>query len=301
MYEVEERIKAAKDEAEAELKALGGEEATPEPEKDPIAPVEPEPKADDQPDNPPDEEEKPKKTGKDYAKERIERHARETAMAEQLRLASERIQALEAALKPKSNDDVAPDRDEDPVGYTEWHLKKTQERLAQVEQRTIEQEKQQRTREIKERALGELQQYEVEAKRQIPDWEAAKTYYMQAVAFSVKALAPNIDQNTLINIVNDRVLNRAAELMRQGHDNPALAMYDEVKTMGYRQQAAEDKPKPDMEKLAKNRSRNAGTAAAASGGDGGRTTASAFASMTNAEFMALPPPERRRIAMEGYA
>lgn len=300
MDEVEERIKAAKDEAEAELKQSQEQK---EPEKKEEAPAEPEkkeePEAKEAAED--DAEEKPKKSGRDYAKERIDRAAREQAMAEELRQANARLQALEAALKPKEKADEAPDRDEDPVGYTEWHLRKTQEKLAEVERRTTEQEKAYRQREVKERALNEVRQYEAQAMQKLPDFEQAKTFYAQAVAYSVRALAPTIDHAALVEIVNERMLNRAAEFARAGSTNPAMDMYEEAKAMGYVRKEGEEKPAPDMDKVAKNRARNAGTAGAASGSDGGRVTAAAIANMSNAEYMRLPYADRRRIELERFA
>jgi hypothetical protein len=75
----------------------------------------------------------------------------------------------------------------------------------------------------------------------------------------------------------------------------------EAKSLGYQPEAKSDakeekeQPKPDMDKVSKLRSRNAGMAGASGGGGESDVTAKVAAGMTNAEFAKLKPEQKKRL------
>jgi len=78
-------------------------------------------------------------------------------------------------------------------------------------------------------------------------------------------------------------------------------MYERAKQLGYKPQekaqAAEKEVviKPDLDRVAANRARNAGTAAANGNNDRAELTMRTAAEMTNAEFAKLTASEKKRL------
>jgi len=92
--------------------------------------------------------------------------------------------------------------------------------------------------------------------------------------------------------------------MQKGLD-PIEEMYHEAKELGYSappkavEQEEKKEIKPDLDKIAANRARNAGTAAAKGTGTSGQLTGSTAATLTAKEWAALPKAEKDRILNGG--
>jgi hypothetical protein len=248
-----------------------------------------------------------KKTPAEYAKER--RDAR--ALSEQLTLANARIAEANARIaelsqpKREVSIDVEPDRSVDPQAHLEWKLRRADEKIAQTEAKlekvgkwTEEQERQKQSDNMRMRAEQEVQNYEAVVRQQQPDYDQVKGWYANMLAASMKIVNPKITNDALVRAVNDRLMHRASELLNEGHDNPIAALYHEAKSLGYHPQAASDSSKevkPDLAKVAANRARNAGTAAAQGDNGRGELTPTVAAKLTNKEFAKLKPAEKQRL------
>ena len=301
---LEETKKELEEQIQEALKAE--EKATEEPKEEVVEEQQKEvpdekPLPDEPKDEPKAEEEKPVKTPSEYAEERRQNKAR---LAAELAARNAELAAANARIaeltKPKAeNNEVIPNKEEDPMGWTEHQLKKTQEKLAQIERYT-EAEAQRRWKENqKKQANNEIIAYEEAVRREAKDYDDAKNFYARAVAASLKVMAPGLNGAQLEEAVADRMMLRASELYNQGYENPVKAMYDEAKSWGYKKQQAEPveekEIKPDLERVAANRKRNAGTAGASSAGEGGEMTPTYAATLTNAEFAKLSASQKQKI------
>lgn len=244
-----------------------------------------------------------KKTNADYARERRERLKEQERLREDLAAANARIAEL---TKPKEEvkRDEEPNKSEDPEAWAEWRTRQSDQQvkeareLAEKAYKEIEAEKQRKANEILiEKAQDELKTYEEDVKKTNPDYDDVKQFYANALAFSIKTMNPRITTDALVKAVNNQILLRASQYFNEGYENPVQAMYEEAKSMGYQpKKMAEEEKKPDLERVAKNRERNAGTAAAAgSGGRGEITKRYAATEMTVQDWARLPKSERERI------
>lgn len=248
------------------------------------------------------------KTNADFAKERREKASREKKLRDDLDAANARIAELS---KPKDEPvrtkvEAEPDKAEDPTAWSEWNSKQTDERIAKAEERVAKVEKLTATEqarkyqeEMRKSAEYELERFEASAKTQEPDFDDVKKYYIHQLAYSIKTLNPAISDAQLIKSIDDMIIYKAKQKLDEGYENPALAMYDEVKGNGYKAPVKEEKAdelKPDLNRVAKNRDRNAGMAGAGGGNGRGEVTKKyAATEMTTAEWAKMPKEERQRI------
>jgi len=244
-------------------------------------------------------EEPPAKTPSDYAKERRENRAA-AKLAEELAIANARIAELTKPREPVMAADVEPDRAENPQEWTEWKIRKQDKLINELSSKTEAVSREEQSRRIRSQAEQEVIGYENQVRQQNPDYDAAKSFYANMLAASIKIINPKVTNQQLVQAVNDKLMLRASELLNEGHDNPIAAMYEEVKALGFQppkpqEQATEKEIKPDLSKVAANRARNAGTAAAQGDGGRGELTPKVAAAMTNREFAKLKPEEKKRI------
>lgn len=281
--QIEEASKVEEKEAKAEDEALD-------------KPVEQEAPAEDKP----VEEEKPVKTPSEYARERRESKAR---LAEELAAANARIAELTAPKVEAVSADPEPDRAEEPDKWIDWSIRQKVKPMVEAELKDIrdwkaEEERTRSNENLRTRADQEIQAFEDEVRKTTPDYDNIKSYYANMLAASIKIVNPEISNDNLVKLVRDRMMGRAAEFLNKGHDNPLIPMMEEAKKLGYKPPAnGEDKEeiKPDLAKVAANRARNAGTAAAQGEGGKGELTPKVAAGMTNAEFAKLKPDEKARM------
>ena len=290
--QLEEAEKVEAQEVETEEKAV--EEA---PKVEETAPeektAEPEPKEE------PKLEEAPVKTPADYARERRENRAA-AKLAEELAAANARIAELTRPREQVIAADVEPDRNENPQEWAEWKIRKQDQQLRELSSKTEQITREEQTRRIRTQAEQEVIGYENQVRAQYPDYDAAKSYYANMLAASIKIINPKVTNTQLVQAVNDKLMLRASELLNEGYENPIAAMYEEVKALGFQPPKAQETPvekeiKPDLAKVAANRARNAGTAGAQ--GDSGRAelTPRVAVTMTNREFAKLKPEEKKRM------
>ncbi len=291
---------------EREAKELEAAVEETKPEVDDSKPEETKPE--EKPVEPEKAPEEAKKTPAQWAQERREAVAA-ARLAKDLEASEAKIQALEQG-KDQPSVDAEPNKLDDPQAWTEWKLRNNEKELAETRKKvdkldnwTEEQTKKKQAEDLHNRALNEVQMYEAEVRHANPDYDQARSYYANMLAASMKIVNPSISNDQLVTAVNNRMMSRAAELLNQGHANPVKAMYEEAKNLGYRpaiesnnDNGKEEKVvKPDLAKVASNRSRNAGTAGAQGDGGRGEITLAYAAGLTNAEFSKLPAADKKRL------
>ena len=244
------------------------------------------------------EEPKLEKTASDYARERRENRAA-AKLAEELAAANARIAELTRPREVVAAD-VEPDRTENPQEWTEWKIRKQDAIIRELSSKTEAVSREEQTRRIRSQAEQEVIGYESQVRASNPDYDAAKSYYANMLAASIKIINPKVTNAQLVQAVNDKLMLRASELLNEGHENPIAAMYEEVKQLGFQppktqEKAVEKEIKPDLAKVAANRARNAGTAAAQGDGGRGELTPKVAATLTNKEFARLKPEQKQRL------
>ena len=138
-----------------------------------------------------------------------------------------------------------------------------------------------------------------------PEYDAISSQYTAALAASIKIQNPRLTPAEVGEKTKDALLHKAAAFVRAGFD-PIEELFHEAKELGFTGKAAKkepeqepkvvekEEPRPDMKKLAENRAKSTGMAGA-SGKSEGQLTLRAADEMTNAEWMALPLSERKRL------
>lgn len=149
------------------------------------------------------------------------------------------------------------------------------------------------------RAERELQSFEARARANNPEYDAVANAYTSKVFDSIMTLNPDKSPEQVFEMTKRQILQTASAYLNQGFANPAEEMFHRAKEMGIKapvkeEPAAKEELKPDMAKVAANRARSAGMAAA-SGESKGQMTKQAAADLTAAEWMKLPAEERRRL------
>ena len=240
----------------------------------------------------------PEKTASDYARERRENRAA-AKLAEELAAANARIAELTQPRRQVEAASVEPDRNENPQEWTEWKIKQQDAMIRELSGKTEQITREEQTKRIRNQAEQEVMGYENQVRAQNPDYDAAKQYYANMLAASIKIINPKVTNQQLVQAVNDKLMLRASELLNEGHQNPIAAMYEEVKALGFQPpskvQETAVEIKPDLAKVVANRARNAGTAAAQGDGGRGELTPKVAATMTNREFAKLKPEEKARL------
>lgn len=123
---------------------------------------------------------------------------------------------------------------------------------------------------LREHKMTKAERYfyslEAEFKRTTPEYGAVAQEYTMALAQSIKLQNPRISQDELVRKTKETVLLKAAGYVKDGL-NPVEELYNDAKELGFKGKKNDEKPKeekiekPDMDRVAKNRNKSAGTAA----------------------------------------
>lgn len=154
------------------------------------------------------------------------------------------------------------------------------------------------------KAGQEFTQMEQDFKKSAPeDFDDVSLQYKAALYHGNRARHPRLSHDQLLEMTNKELLQRAGAYLRDGYD-PIEELYQDAKAMGFKrmpkqeaEQAVEEKEdiKPDMNKVAANRARNAGMAAAKGNAGNPRLTRETAAAMSVAEWSKLPKAEKDRL------
>jgi hypothetical protein len=305
-------LKEVQEELKAQIKEAEEREKTEEVVETPVEEVKPdvvEP-AEEPKKEPEKVEEEVKKTNAEQAAERKAKRRREEVLAAELAAANARIAELS---RPKEEtkpvvEDVVPNKEDDPQAYLEHKVKKAEkiaEEAAEIARKANEKLDKSELRNQKktmiEQAQGELMSYEDSVRKNNPEYDEAKKWYANMLAFSIKNLNPKITDKALVDAVNHQVLLRASQFINDGYENPVEALYEEVKQMGFKAQPKEEvKKEPNLDKVAANRARNAGTAGAAGSSGQATVTRQAAASMPVQEWARMSKAERQRLLKSAH-
>ena len=247
----------------------------------------------------PKAEEKPLE-GKDYARMRRERReARKAELEEQERqrqVAIQPIQETQERVSVQEDNDPMPDKVTQYPLYLEWETRQAQKKA----QKAIDMvEKIQKKEEEDARINAAVEHFvsiENDFKRIEPKYDEAAEFYTKQLAVGLKALHPTDSREQLAERLKMAVLKKAALYYSQGR-NPAEELFEEAVMLGFNPDDVEEAPakevKPSMDKLARNRERNAGMNA--SGSPSRRPTMSVAANMTTGEWMKLSKAEKDAI------
>lgn len=303
---------AQKTEAEQQEEEIKAEEALVEDKKEDAPKEEEKPAEEAKAEG--DGEAKEEKKPYEHASERRKKRAEAEQLREQLAAAQARIAEYEKSVKPepKTVEDPEPNKADDPEAHADWRIRQAEKRAEAAEKAALtavsyteEQKRTQQSEVQLKQAMGELVDFESKVKSTLPNYEEAKSFLINTMALGIKSLNPRLSNDALAKAVNNRLLIRAGEFLNEGYENPVEGFYEEAMALGYKpgmfkkaDEVAEEKAekKPDLDKVSRNRARNAGTVGAVAGtGQGEVTKRFAATEMTVAEWAKLPVAERQKI------
>lgn len=151
-----------------------------------------------------------------------------------------------------------------------------------------------------QKASGEFSALESEFSSNVPDFEDVSIAYKTALYQSIRVQNPRKSHVELLEETRNTLLHKASNYMNKGLD-PIQEMYEEAKSLGFKalpkqeHQAQEEEIKPDLNKIAKNKSKNAGMVATQGGGAGATLTREAANELTSGEWAKLSASEKARI------
>lgn len=159
-----------------------------------------------------------------------------------------------------------------------------------------------------EKATREFAVLEEDFKKNVSDFDDISNGYKAALYQSLRLQNPRRSHVELLEDTKNVLLNKAGMYIKQGLD-PIQEMYEEAKSLGFKaiskEEAKDDEGnedpeiKPDLDKIAKNKKKNAGMVGGKGAGAGGQLTRESAADMTSGEWMRLPAAEKKRILSGG--
>lgn len=249
-----------------------------------------------------EEEQKPDNAG--YGRLRRENKALEDKIKE----LTEQIngQAPQPQAVQQKQEEVAsePDLEKDPVAWLQWNKNRVDALESQIEEQNSKAEEQTTYQNAREGFANIEREFVADLTRAgVDDYEDVSSFLASQIAGGIRALNPHISAEELGRQTEQEILVRGANYFKRGL-NPAEELYHEAKEIyGFKPSPkAEEAPKeeevkvkPDLDKVAKNRKRNAGTAGASSTGGKPQVTREVAAGMTMLEFSKLPPAKRKQL------
>lgn len=232
-----------------------------------------------------------------YARLRRELAAERKARQELESRLSAPVQPVTQPVKNAPNPE--PDVNKDPVAWVKWQKEEMEREVREIREWKQEQERRNEAINLEVAAAQEFKAIEAEFKASVPDFDDVADHFNNKMAQSIAMIEPHLTQEQVIAKVKDRVLRMAGEYVRQGL-NPVEELYHLSKERyGYTprvEKEDDDEPKkPDLSKVAANKKRNAGTAAAKGSGAMPQLTREAAAEMSVADWAALTPQEKQRL------
>lgn len=248
------------------------------------------------------EEEKPL-DGKDYARMRRER--REARKAEIEAQEAEKIRfsqpQQELAQEKEVTTDPEPDRSTQYPQWLEWNTRQANEKAERAVQKLEQIEKKEKEDQLIRSAVEDFQAIESEFKKIEPNYDAAADFYLTQLSKTIQVLYPQASKKEIAETIKIQVLNKAAIYHSKGLD-PAEELFEEAISLGFNPEVTDQKQvkkeiKPNLDKIASNRERNAGMSA--SGGVVKKLNLSTAANMTTGEWNKLSKAEKDAILKGG--
>lgn len=155
------------------------------------------------------------------------------------------------------------------------------------------------------KAESEFETFEEKVKAVDPEYADISKEYSLALAQSIRLQNPRMSAKDIAEKTKLTIMEKAANYMKEGFENPVLELFHEAKELGFtgasmkkkEEPVAEikEEPKPDMKKLAANRAKSSGMTSTGGKSEGQMTKAYAATELTNDEWMRLPKAEKQRI------
>jgi hypothetical protein len=212
----------------------------------------------------------------------------------------ERLKVIEQRPEPQKEQskDVEPDVKKDPVAWLEWNDRQNKTEIAELKAAVLADKRQKEETDLIERAKEEFTQYEDTFKSTKADYEDVAEFAFKKIAESLQIVNPSLSGDNLVRATQRHILQLAANYHAQGL-NPAEEIYFDAKEkLGYQPKEVKQEPiRRDLNKVAENRKRNAGTASAVGAGSKPQITKEVAAKMSIAEFAQLSQDDLRAIGM----
>lgn len=141
--------------------------------------------------------------------------------------ALDRLNATEAAIEAKD-----PDFLEDPKGYVDANLKKSQEALKKLNEANEQRDAQTRAQQEVTQLVTNVGAKEQEFLKTTPDYYDAVTHIRTVRASQLQMLYPQATPEQITRQITVEEIGAARQLLQQGGD-PAHFAYNYAKTMGY--------------------------------------------------------------------
>jgi len=139
----------------------------------------------------------------------------------------DKLNAQETAVTQKD-----PDFLEDPKGYVDSALKKTQDAVKKLDEATQKQAQQQEQQQQLNQILSGVQQHEAAFMKATPDYTAAVDHIRAVRSSQLQMLYPQATPEQISRHITTEEVAAAAQILRSG-GNPAEYAYNYAKTMGY--------------------------------------------------------------------
>lgn len=279
---------------EPEEPALVPEEEVEEPEAEEVEAEEP-----GEPEKEPEPE--PNPTAADFARMRREKKALEKKLAELEAAKAAPVEKVEKVAETPSTD-PEPDRATKYEAWLEWKDRQNEKRISEIEEKFGKTVKDTEHERLISAAVEEFNSYERDFKAIEPSYDEAAKFYTLQLGQSIKMLNPSATPAQIGNLIKSTVLKKASQYANQGLD-PAEELYNEAVSFGFSPKSAEEPeeaveaPRANLSRVAANRARNAGTAAARGRG-APNLTREVAASYSNEEWAKLATSEKKRL-LEG--
>ena len=150
------------------------------------------------------------------------------------------------------------------------------------------------------KAEREFSMFESKVRNQYPEYDAISSEYASAMYNSMKIQNPRKSELELGEMTKNAILMRAAELARNGYENPVEELFHEVKELGFTGKSItkaiqkEEKISPDLRVVAENRKRSANFTAS-NGRSESNLTLAAASDLPISEWAKLSKSEKQRI------
>lgn len=224
-----------------------------------------------------------------------------------MRIAEKKLKEMQEAAatrqeQPKAaGEDPEPSKSDDSTAWYEWNTRQLNKQIedlkGQVEGTNSFMQRMQQ-QEIRTQAKQELAQIEADYKSHAPDYDDAASHMASLMLQAEYILDPDQTQAQIVRKVEDKLLKIASDAWN-ADKNPAEVLYNMAKDRyGFaakaEEEAPEEKARPDLKVI--NKAKKAATGLGKGGKSGSVVTTEESASnMTNAEFMALPESDRKRL------
>lgn len=146
--------------------------------------------------------------------------------------ALDKLNATEAAIEAKD-----PDFLEDPKGYVDANLKKSQEALKKLNEANEQRDAQTRAQQEVTQLVSSIGAKEQEFIKSTPDYYDAVTHIRTVRASQLQMLYPQATPEQITRQITTEEVGAARQIL-QGNGDPAKFAYDYAKTMGYVPKAA---------------------------------------------------------------